>query len=72
MPAESDWFFTQETDEGKGVNFWLTDSLVWQQDTLQVELSYPKSDSLNILRPPNGYASVCDASPSGKEEKEER
>ena len=50
-PADSDWFFTQETDEGKGVNFWLTDSLVWQQDTLQVELSYPKSDSLNILRP---------------------
>ena len=50
-PADSDWFFTQETDEGKGVNFWLTDSLVWQQDTLQVELSYPKSDSLNMLRP---------------------
>lgn len=48
---EGDWFFIQETDEGRGVNFWLTDSLVWQQDTLQVELSYPKSDSLNILRP---------------------
>ncbi len=48
---DGDWFFIQETDEGRGVNFWLTDSLVWQQDTLQVELSYPKSDSLNVLRP---------------------
>ena len=50
-PENPDWFFTQETEAGKGVNFWLTDSLVWKQDTLQVELSYPKSDSLNILRP---------------------
>ena len=25
--------------------------MVWKQDTLLVELSYPKSDSLNILRP---------------------
>lgn len=50
-PENPDWFFTQETEAEKGVNFWLTDSLVWKQDTLQVELSYPKSDSLNVLRP---------------------
>ena len=50
-PADSAWFFTQETEGGTGVNFWLTDSMVWKQDTLLVELSYPKSDSLNILRP---------------------
>lgn len=51
IPADSAWFFTQETEGGTGVNFWLTDSMVWKQDTLLVELSYPKSDSLNILRP---------------------
>lgn len=50
-PSDSAWFFTQETEGGTAVNFWLTDSAVWQQDTLLVELSYPKSDSLNILRP---------------------
>lgn len=50
-PSDSAWFFTQETEGGTAVNFWLTDSTVWQQDTLLVELSYPKSDSLNILRP---------------------
>lgn len=50
-PADSSWYFMQETEGGTAVNYWLTDSLVWQQDTLKVELSYPKSDSLNILRP---------------------
>jgi uncharacterized protein (DUF2141 family) len=48
---EGEWYFIQKTEEGRGVNFWLTDSLVWKQDTLRVELCYPKSDSLNILRP---------------------
>lgn len=50
-PADSSWFFAQEIEGGTGLNFWLTDSMVWKQDTLQVELSYPKSDSLNVLRP---------------------
>lgn len=50
-PSDSSWYFIQETEGGTGVNFWLTDSVVWKQDTLLVELSYPKSDSLNVLRP---------------------
>lgn len=50
-PADSAWFYTQITEGRTGVNFWLTDSMVWKQDTLLVELSYPKSDSLNVLRP---------------------
>lgn len=50
-PSDSSWYFMQETEGGTAVNFWLTDSVVWKQDTLRVELSYPKSDSLNILRP---------------------
>lgn len=47
---EGEWYFIQKTEGGRGVNFWLTDSSVWKQDTLCVELCYPKSDSLNILR----------------------
>ncbi len=50
-PDSADWYFVQEIEGGTGVNFWLTDSLVWQQDTVLVELTYPESDSLNILRP---------------------
>ena len=50
-PAEEDWFIVQPLDEGRNVTFWLRDSLVWQLDTLTMELTYPMSDSLNILRP---------------------
>jgi hypothetical protein len=48
---DSTWYFVQQTEGGTAVNYWLADSTVWKQDTLQVQVSYPKSDSLNILRP---------------------
>lgn len=50
-PADSSWYFVQQTEGGTSVNYWLTDSTVWRQDTLRMQVSYPKSDSLNILRP---------------------
>ena len=50
-PEDSTWYFVQKTEGGAAVNYWLADSTVWKQDTLQVQVSYPKSDSLNILRP---------------------
>lgn len=50
-PEKEEWYLTQETEEGRGVMYWLTDSSVWNQDTLAIEVTYPKSDSLNILRP---------------------
>lgn len=50
-PADSSWYYIQTADNGATVNFWLTDSTVWKQDTLQVEFTYPRSDSLNILVP---------------------
>ncbi|MBC8600874.1 Ig-like domain-containing protein [Parabacteroides acidifaciens] len=49
-PEDSAWYFVQQTEGGLAVNYWLADSTVWKQDTLQVQVSYPKSDSLNILR----------------------
>lgn len=50
-PTDSSWFLVQKMDEGKELTFWMTDSTVWKKDTLQLEITYPKSDSLNILRP---------------------
>jgi len=50
-PEDSTWYFVQQTEGGTAVNYWLADSTVWKQDTLQVQVSYPKSDPLNILRP---------------------
>lgn len=50
-PQQEEWYVTQLNDGGKNIVFWLSDSTVWKQDTLRMELTYPKSDSLNILRP---------------------
>jgi len=49
-PTDSLWYFPQVTEEGKTINYWLTDPALFSQDTLSVELTYPRSDSLNILR----------------------
>lgn len=50
QPEQEEWFVTQQAEENKSVNYWLTDSTVWQKDTLEIEVTYPKSDSLNILQ----------------------
>lgn len=51
-PAEVDsWYLPQSAEGMTAVHYWITDPDVWIQDTLRVELTYPRSDSLNILRP---------------------
>ena len=50
-PKEKDWFYLNEADEGATLNYWILDSTIYTKDTLQFELTYPKSDSLNILQP---------------------
>lgn len=50
-PTDSSWYFAQRTDGGASIHYWLKDSMIWKQDTLRVRITYPKSDSLNILRP---------------------
>jgi hypothetical protein len=57
-PPEANWYYPQWTEEDKAVVYWLTDPLVWQQDTLQIEINYPKSDSLNVLRPQTDTLSI--------------
>ena len=55
---EGDWYFVQAEEEGRTIKYWLTDSLVWQQDTLQIAVDYLKSDSLNVLRPQTDTVSL--------------
>ncbi|OAV72719.1 hypothetical protein Barb6_00884 [Bacteroidales bacterium Barb6] len=50
-PTDSSWYFIQTAEGNTSVHFWLTDSTVWQRDTLSVSFTYPRSDSLNVLRP---------------------
>ena len=50
-PSGDSWYYLQAEDGRKTLKYWLTDSLVWQQDTLSVSVDYLKSDSLNLLQP---------------------
>ena len=71
-PEDSTWYFVQQTEGGTAVNYWLADSTVWKQDTLQVQVSYPKSDSLNILRPQTDTVQlVLRRRPAEKKKKDE-
>lgn len=50
-PASTDWYYTQILDGKTTISYWITDSIVWKRDTLQVKVDYLKSDSLNMLSP---------------------
>ena len=43
------WYIPEMTDNGKSISYWITDSTVYQLDTLKLQVSYLKTDSLNRL-----------------------
>ena len=43
--------FIQSNERKDTITYWLTDSLAWNTDTLKVEVTYLKTDSLNELVP---------------------
>ena len=45
------WFLTQPVEGRTAIRYWITDSAVWQRDTLHLRVDYLKSDSTNTLRP---------------------
>lgn len=49
-PTDSSWYYVQTIENRTIVNYWITDPTLLLNDTLQFELTYPKSDSLNILQ----------------------
>jgi hypothetical protein len=48
--AADDWYLMQRLDGNTVLNYWITDSTVWQRDTLHLQATYYKSDSLNVLQ----------------------
>jgi len=49
--SSSDWFIPEYSNDKKNITYWITDSLIYKQDTIWVETNYPISDSLNNLVP---------------------
>ena len=47
----TDWFIPEYANDKKDITYWITDSLIYKQDTLRVEANYLRSDSLNNLVP---------------------
>ncbi len=50
-PVSDDWYITQIPDDPKVVNYWIKDSLIWQMDTLHIEVTYLRTDSMLKLQP---------------------
>lgn len=49
-PPDGEWYLAQRENEGS-IRYWITDSLVYNRDTLHLEVSYMKTDSMNTLQP---------------------
>ena len=43
------WFMPEYAPDNKSITYWITDSALYQQDTLQIELDYMAHDSLRNL-----------------------
>ena len=71
-PVDSAWYFVQRLEENRAANLWLLDSTVWKQDTLRFSMTYPKSDSLNILRPQTDTLQFLAPRKRGEEKKKKR
>lgn len=50
VPSDSSWYYVQTLEGQSIINYWITDKTLLANDTLRFELTYPKSDSLNILQ----------------------
>jgi uncharacterized protein (DUF2141 family) len=67
-----DWGVVEFTEERKTLNYWIRDSLIYRMDTLQVEVSYFKSDTLNRPVMTSDTLVLFEKNPPRKEKKKDR
>ena len=48
LPSDSSWFVMENSLENDTVSLWITDSLIFKQDTMFLKLDYLKTDTLNL------------------------
>lgn len=48
LPQDSSWYVMETSLENDTVQFWITDSLIFKQDTLLMKLDYLRTDTLNL------------------------
>ena len=47
----TDWFIPEYSPDKKNITYWITDSLIYKQDTIHLQANYLMSDSLDNLVP---------------------
>lgn len=72
VPADPDFAVIEYTEGGNTLNYWMKDSLVYNQDTLSVEVSYLKSDSVNQLVSNTDTLSLFVKRPKKEKKKEKK
>lgn len=45
--ARDDWYVQERSAENDSITLWITDSLVYGQDSIRMQLNYARTDSLN-------------------------
>jgi hypothetical protein len=48
---ENDWYISEFSPDKKTLTYWITDSLLYKRDSLNIEMNYWKTDSLSMLIP---------------------
>ncbi|MDR1763941.1 MAG: Ig-like domain-containing protein [Dysgonamonadaceae bacterium] len=51
LQERENWYIPEISPDKKDITYWLTDSLVYQKDTLWIETKYLKTDTLDNLQP---------------------
>lgn len=46
-PADDYWYLEERSINNDTISIWITDSLIYKQDTIRLEINYLKTDSLN-------------------------
>ena len=46
-PADDNWYVEERSINNDTISIWITDSLIYKQDTIRLEINYLKTDSLN-------------------------
>lgn len=47
QPAKKDWYVEERSQNNDSITLWITDSMVYKQDSIRLELKYIRTDSLN-------------------------
>lgn len=46
--SDNDWYVMERSEGNDSITLWITDSLIFKQDSIQLQLNYTRTDSMNL------------------------